>query len=225
MSRFDIKFNINPKLYSRDPQDSEYGHKLLKFSILLLEELGFEGFTFKKLAERIESTETSVYRYFNNKHFLLLYLTSWYWEWVHYLIVTYTRNIEDPKRRLKIAVHNIVNASHENPLTEYINENKLHEVIIKEGTKAYHVHDIDDENKEGLFASYKELVASVADLILEVNPKFPYPRILASNLFEMANNQIFFADHLPKLTDIENRKSKYQDLEKAMWFFIEKVLT
>ncbi len=224
MGRFDIKFNINPKLFNRDPQDSEYGHKLLKNSILLLDEIGFEGFTFKKLAIRIDSTESSVYRYFNNKHFLLLFLTCWYWEWVHYLIITYTRNIEDPVKRLKIAVHNIVNASNESPLTEYINENKLHEVVIKEGSKAYHVHDIDEENKEGLFKSYKELVSTVSSLISEVNPDFPYPHILASNMFEMANNQIFFAEHLPKLTDIKNRQKKYQDLEGAMWYMVQKIL-
>ena len=216
MGSHSVKFNINPKLYHRDPQDSEYGQRLIKNSILLFDELGFEAFTFKKLAIKIESTEASIYRYFQNKHHLLLFLTCWYWEWVSYLIDINIRNITDKDEKLKIIIHNIVNASTESPLTEYVNENVLHQVIIHEGSKAYHIHDVDDENKDGYFQSYKEVVNKVADIITEVSSDFPYPKLLASNLFEMANNQIYFAEHLPTLTDIMDRDNKYKDLEEAM---------
>ena len=219
-----IRFNINPELYLKDPQSTDYGQKLLSNSITLMDELGFESFTFKKLANQIESTEASVYRYFPNKHKLLTFLTSWYWEWVNYLIDINLMNIKDPVRKLKIVLHNIVNASTESPLTEYINENALHRLIIKESAKSYHINNVDDENKHGFFLSYKELVSKVSDIILEVSPNFPYPKILASNLFEMANNQIYFAEHLPKLTDIKDRKTKYQDLEKAMHYMVLKLL-
>lgn len=219
-----IKFRLNAKLYLKDPQDTSYGKKLLKHSILMFHDLGFESFTFKKLAKEIQSTETSIYRYFVNKHFLLVYLTCWYWEWVHYLININLTNIEDPKRKLKIIIHNIVNASAENPLTEYINENVLHSVIINEGSKAYHIHDIDEENENGYFVSYKQLVKKVSDVMHEYAPDFPYPKLLASNLFEMANNQIYFAEHLPKLTEIKNRKKKFDDLEEAMCFITFKLL-
>ena len=53
-------------------------------TFLNMVEIGFESFTFKKLAAKIESTEASVYRYFENKHKLLIYLVSWYWNWVEY---------------------------------------------------------------------------------------------------------------------------------------------
>ncbi len=220
-----IRFSINSKLFLRDPQSSEYGQKLLSNSILLFDELGFEAFTFKKLAVKINSTEASIYRYFQNKHLLLLYLTNWYWEWVSYLIDMNIRNIDDPEEQLKIVIHNIVNASTESPCTEYINESVLHHVIINEGSKAYHIHDVDDENKDGFFKSYKEIVKKVSDIIAKFSPGFPYPNLLASNLFEMANNQIFFAEHLPKLTDIKNRVKKYKDLEDAMNFMAFKLLT
>ena len=79
-----IQMQLNEKLYLRDPQDTKLGRKIIRHSILLIDEIGFEQFNFKKLAERIESTEASVYRYFENKHLLLVYLLCWYWEWTKF---------------------------------------------------------------------------------------------------------------------------------------------
>lgn len=224
MSSHGIQFKISEDLCLRDPQDTTYGKKVIRDSILLFDELGFESFTFKKLAIRIDSTEASIYRYFENKHFLLLWLTCWYWEWVNYLIDINLRNITDPEVRLRVVIHHIVNASTESPLTDYVNENTLHRVVIKEGSKAYHVRSVDRENKMGYFESYEELVSKVASIIREVSPKFPYRRMLASNLFEMANNQIYFAEHMPQLTDIKNNGKKYQRLEEAIYMMVHKVL-
>ena len=81
-----IKISLNNALYLRDPQATDLGQKIIQHSILLIDEVGFEAFNFKRLAISMGSTEASVYRYFENKHFLLLYLVSWYWEWVRYSI-------------------------------------------------------------------------------------------------------------------------------------------
>jgi len=53
----EIKFNLNERLFLKDPQDSELGKKIIKSSITLIDELGFEAFTFRKLAVAINSTE------------------------------------------------------------------------------------------------------------------------------------------------------------------------
>ncbi len=219
-----IKFSLNSSLYSRDPQNTELGQRILKHSIILIDEIGLENFTFKKLAFEIESTEASMYRYFENKHQLLLFLTSWYWQWVQYLISIHTLNVEDPKRRLQIIIKSIINATSENALTEYINENLLHNIIINEGSKAYHTHDVDEENKHGIFSSYKELAEVIAQAILGINPKFPYPHSLASNMLEMANNQVYFAQHLPKLTNIKVPKGDLSQLETMMKYFVMKLV-
>jgi AcrR family transcriptional regulator len=219
-----IKFQMNESLYNRDPQDTELGKKILKHSILLIDEIGFEAFTFKKLAKRIGSVERSVYRYFDNKHLLLLFLTSWYWEWVHYLININTKHINDKKKKLEIAIQNIVHATSENSLNEYINESILHRVVVNEGSKSYHTQAVDDENKVGLFLSYKSLVNTVAHIVKDVNPDFPYEHSLASNLFDLANNQIFFSEHLPRMTNLENKKGKEEDLIHMMLFFANKLL-
>ena len=76
-----IKISLNDRLYIRDPQGTTLGQKIIKHSILLIDKIGFEAFNFKKLANYMSSTEASVYRYFENKHLLLIYLVSWYWEW------------------------------------------------------------------------------------------------------------------------------------------------
>ena len=59
-------------------------------------EIGFENFTFKKLGEQIGSNESSIYRYFESKHKLMLYLSSWYWAWIEYRLVFATNNINNP---------------------------------------------------------------------------------------------------------------------------------
>ena len=64
--------------------------------------------------------------------------------------------------------------------------------MIAESSKAYHIKTVDKENQEGFFLNYKRLSEKVADVISELSPNFPYPHTLASNLFEMANNHIYF---------------------------------
>ncbi len=219
-----ISIKLNSGLYIRDPQATKLGKSIIKNSILLFEEIGFEAFTFKKLATKIKTGEASIYRYFENKHYLFLYLVSWYWEWVSFLIDYNTKNIVDPKRKLKIIINNFVFASKDNPSIDYVNESILHKIIISEGTKAYHIKDIDEENQEGFFLNYKQMVAKVAEVISEVNPQFEYPRALASNLFEMANNHIYFAKHLPRLTDVKVKGEDYSEVEKMLEIFAEKLL-
>lgn len=220
----EIKISLNDGIYLKDPQDSALGRNILKHSIILIDDVGFETFNFKKLAQEMGSTEASVYRYFENKHALLLYLVSWYWGWVSYLIKINTMNIEDPNKKLEIIIHSFVSASVDNPSTDYIDENKLHSIIIAEGNKAYRTKAVDKENGKGFFKNYEQLITTVADVILDINPKFEYPYALASSLFEMSNDHLYFAKHLPRLTDIKKEKNKYSEVEIMLNYFSTKVL-
>ncbi|WMX12235.1 MULTISPECIES: TetR/AcrR family transcriptional regulator [unclassified Aureispira] len=198
-----IQIQLNANLYLRDPQETKLGKRIIEHSIILIDKLGFEKFTFKKLATQIESTEASIYRYFKNKHKLLIYLVSWYWEWMKYQIDFNTMNIEDVDKRLKIALSVLVESSRKNPAISYVDENLLHNIVVAESSKAYHTKLVDKENKEGYFTNYKVLCESISKIILEKSPSYPYPKALASTLIEMANNNIYFAQHLPALTDIK----------------------
>jgi len=216
----DIKFDLPEKLFLKDPQNSKFGQKLLKHTIVLMHELGFERFTFRKLAVAMSSAEVSIYRYFENKHLLLLYLNSWYWEWVHYLIDFHTVNITDPRRKVRKVLHCIIFAAHEQDGHGFEDQKFLQEIMIQESSKSYHIRDVDKENKDGLFISYKLMVNKIADIMREVNPTFEYPRTLSSTVFEMVNNQIYYAEHLPRLTDLKNQDSKLQTLEVIVNKFV-----
>lgn len=211
MTNISIRLNINDKLFLRDPQASELGQRIVQNSILLIDELGFEEFNFRKLAERISSTEGSIYRYFESKHFLLLYLLNWYWEWMKFRIDYNTMNIIDPVRRLRICIEMIVDATQRNASIDFVDEDILHKIVVAEGTKGYHTKTVKEKNKEGFFLSYKSLTQKIADIFLEINPTFDYPRALASTLLETANNTIYFAQHLPKLTDIVHNSPDFQE--------------
>lgn len=219
-----IKIELNDSLYLKDPQDSKLGRKIIQFGIVMIEEIGFESFNFKKLAAEINSTEASLYRYFENKHLFLLYLVNWYWEWINYLINLNTMNIKDSKKKLKIVVHTLVYATLDNSLVEFIDESKLHKIVVYEGTKTYHTFEVVKDNSIGLFKSYKDLTAFIASIISEVSTDFKYPNALASNLFEMTNNQLFFANHLPKLTDIPVKNNHKIEAEKMLNYFLDRLL-
>ena len=141
-----IKIQVNEKTFIKNPETSELGKRIVEHSITLINEIGFDAFTFKKLGVIISSNESSIYRYFENKHVLILYLNCWYWEWVNYLIEIKTLNIQDPIKKLRKSIHCLIYASVESELTEYINENKLHLIIMKESSKSYHIHNIDKPN-------------------------------------------------------------------------------
>lgn len=219
-----IRIALNNGLYLKDPQDSKLGKKIIQHSINLIDNFGFECFTFKKLAESIQCTEASIYRYFENKHLLLLYLMNWYWEWVNYLISINTMNVTDPRQKLKIIIHSFVFASNDNPVVEFVNETKLQNIVIAEGGKTYHTKKVDHENSKGFFNSYEVLVNSLSQVILEINPEFRYPYALATNMFEMTNNQIYFAKHLPRLTDISVEENEVNELEEMLNYFLSKLL-
>ncbi len=225
MAVFAIELDIHDKLFLRNPQRSPLGKKILQNSIILIDEMGFEKFTFKKLAERIGSAEASIYRYFENKHLLLLYLLNWYWEWMKFRIDFKTMNINDPVSKLRMAISSIVDTAKRNLHVDFIDEDILHRIVVTEGTKAYHKKEVDEQNKEGFFLSYKALCEKLARILLEVQPDFPYPRALSSNLLEMANSNIYFSEHLPRLTDIRGSDDeRLKQVEELLLFFAFKML-
>ena len=211
-----IHVTVNSNLFLKDPLTSELGNKILNGSIELIDSLGFEHFTFKKLANEIATTEASIYRYFENKNKLLLYLVNWYWGCVSTRLLFETNNINDPIIKLKKAIHVLTafpNPEHDSLLR---NEQLLKKIVINEASKVVITKEVDQENESGIFSVYKSIVNSVADLIIKINKEYPYPNMLVSSMIEGSNQQRFFADHLPKLTnsskDNDNIELFYLDL-------------
>lgn len=216
MINLNIHIDVNPELYCKEPTSSELGQKILFKSIELIDEMGFEVFTFKKLGIAINSPESSIYRYFKNKHMLLVYLTSWYWCWTEYQIVFATTNIESAKERLVKAISILTKPVMENISVPYINESLLSNIIISESIKSYHTKNVDEENKKGYFKAYKRVVQRVSDIFLELKPDFKYPHMLVSTIIEGAHHQKYFAEHLPSLTDITKEKNTIEQFYTEM---------
>jgi AcrR family transcriptional regulator len=207
-----MRFEINESLFVKDPRDSELGLRILNTGLAMIENMGLENFTFRKLAAEINSTEASIYRYFENKHKLLVFLSNWYWSWLGYRIMVTNQSYVSPIERLKNTLSFLASPVKRDDNFAYIDEEKLHKIIIAEGPKAYLIKDVDDENKEGYFLAYKKLCKSVSDQILAVNQDYKFAQSLASTIIETCHNQLFFSEHLPRLTDIADNNPEQLQL-------------
>lgn len=196
-----LRMGINENLYLKDPESSELGKKIVEHSILMINEIGFESFTFKKLGTAIQSNESSIYRYFENKHKLLLYLASWYWGWLEYRMVFATYGISDNEKKLRRAIEILTQKVEEDTTFLHINEVILNKIVINEYSKSYLTKEVDKENKEGYFLVYKRLVNRLTEMIEAVDREYPYPISLASTIFEGSLHQYFLKEHFPALTN------------------------
>ena len=199
---FQVIFKVNNKIYLRDPEGSELGKQIIKSAIDLIYDLGFEHFTFKKLAIEIKTTEATVYRYFENKHRLLLYILNWYWSYLAYLVMFQLQNINDTKVKLKTIVHLLTHELPESAGKLDYNKNFLTQIVIAESSKVYLVKEVREINKNEVFKPYKDLCAKIAEVITAYNPGYKYPKSLSSTLIETAHHQQFFSNYLPRLTDV-----------------------
>ncbi len=196
-----LSISISDTVYLKDPESSALGRRIVTGSIDLIDDLGFEALTFRKLGKEIGSTEASVYRYFENKHSLLLYLLMWYWGWMDYRLVFHIANVESAEDRLRRAVGLLTKEIVEDSSFSHINEVKLNRILVSESMKAYLTRQVDQDNRVGAFAHYKQLIDRVSGIILEVNPTYPYPHMLVSTIIEGTHLQRFFAEHMPRVTD------------------------
>jgi AcrR family transcriptional regulator len=205
---FSVKFKLSEKIYLKDPESTDLGKEIVSKAVDLIYDLGFEAFTFKKLAIEINTTEASIYRYFENKHRLLLYIFNLYWSYLEY-IVTYELNMKlSPKSKIEAFIDLITNEVPDLGGEIKFDGKKLNEIVIAEGSKVFLVKEVNEINKGHVFKPYKDLCNTIAEIIKDYNPKYSYPHSLSSTIVETAHAQQFFLEHLPKLTDIHSINKK-----------------
>jgi AcrR family transcriptional regulator len=198
---YSLSFKVNEKIYVRDPEGTELGKQIVKHAIDQIYTLGFEQFTFKKLAVEMGTTEATIYRYFENKHRVLLYILNWYWSYLEYLVVIMLEPLENPKSKLERIIQLLIHALPESAGKTDYNKTYLHQIVIAESSKAYLVKEVKKINQDEVFKPYKDLCGRISDLIQAFNPQYPYPHSLSSTLIETSHAQQFFSVYLPKLTD------------------------
>ncbi|CAM1362659.1 TetR family transcriptional regulator [Tenacibaculum soleae] len=202
-----IKIEIPSGIYIKDPETSDLGKRIIENSIKSIEEIGFESFNFKKLGKLIGSNESSIYRYFESKHKLLIYLTSWYWGWIQYQLVIETYSINNPKEKLIKAIKVVTKTTEQDSNFSHINEILLNLIVINENSKSYSTKNVDIENKEGFFKLYKEVIRRLADIIIIYDNNYQHPLTLASTIIEGALHQQFIKQHFKTLTNCNNNIS------------------
>jgi len=215
-----IQIKVSEKIFLKDPESSELGRKIVSQGIALIDEMGFEHFTFKKLADHIHSTEASIYRYFENKHKLLIYLLSWYWNWLDHRLSFGTYNVEDPGERLRTAIRVFSHTEESIPDFTGFDIPALYRIVVSESPKAYLTKEVDLDNKEGYFLSYKRFCRQVASIIHEINPNYTYATALISTAVESSHNQKYFSEHLPSLTEVSKG-----NMEEVTEFLIDMIFS
>lgn len=203
-----IHIEVSPDLYLKNPDASELGRIIVTNSIELIHELGFESFTIKKLSTRIGSPESSIYRYFESKHMILMYLIYWYWSWMEYRLVFGTNNLATPILKLKESIKILTQSVEEDSSFSHINEILLDRIIMTEAAKAVFTKKINKETEQGHFTVYKRVVERVSQMVLAINKNYKYPHMLVSTLIEGSHQQHFFAENIPSLTDV-NKDQDY----------------
>lgn len=217
-----IRLEASGKLYLKDPETSELGKKIVRISVVLIDKLGFEDFTFRKLALEIGTTEASVYRYFDNKHRLLLYMMNLYWHWMEYLMVFKAFNHKNTKNKIREALMLLCGDMQEEIIAG-VPSSALRSIVITESSKVYLYKDVEEDNKNQLFKPYKDLCCRLSELFLEMNPAYKYPRSLATTTIEMSHFMIYFKKHLPSLTDFSSGNSS-DDVMEYLWNIIQNCL-
>ena len=205
---FQLSFKVNEHIYLRDPESSELGKQIVKNAIDLIYELGFEHFTFKKLATKMSTTEASIYRYFENKHRLLLYILNWYWSYMEFLVDFTIQNIQNPKEKLTKIINLFTQSLPESVGQLDYNKSFLNQIILSESSKVYLIKEVKEINSFQVFKPYKDLCNKISEVMLSLNPTYAYARSLSSTLIETAHSQQYFSKNLPRLTDVANQKEE-----------------
>jgi len=196
-----ITVQVNSNIYLKNPDSSDLGRRIVGGGIELMGDIGFENFTFRKLAQHISSTEASIYRYFDSKHKFLIYLTEWYWGLKEVRLVIGLANMPSAEERLVKAIRILHQDLQVSDQYAHIDGSLLSAIIRTESSKSYFTKEVDIENKDGLFSTYKSITNRISDIVTQINPTYKYPNMIVSTMIDGLHHQQFFADHLPALTN------------------------
>ncbi|MEY3592886.1 MAG: hypothetical protein RLZZ38_1880 [Bacteroidota bacterium] len=212
VDRFQIP--VLEQIAIRNPQATTLGKRIIDGSIVLFDDLGFEHFTFKKLAQVVGTTEASVYRYFSCKQKLLLYLVNWYWGRLECRLLLEAQ-AGSPKERLEKALQILLNSKVADLASS--SERRLQRIVIHEAPKVFLTKAVDSDRQIGYHQTYADVVGFLANLIKAYKPNCNYAQMLVTTILEGSLQQQFFAQHLPELTNCSEQ-------EDAVYVFYSQLL-
>ncbi len=206
-----VSVRIDESLFCKDPTSSDIGLAIIRKSVDLLHSEGLESFTFKKLATALGSTESTIYRYFLNKHQLIMYLSSWYWNLLEWKVVFATANMESPFAMMDKALKVLSNPVEESSV-EFFDEKKLRDIVISYGFSGVELKNLKKKERVGYFLAYSNLSLRFEQIILLHNKNFKNARAMAATLIETSNFQLLLKLRLPELTDANSSETSLHNL-------------
>lgn len=206
-----LSFSLPTGLFLKDPESSDTGKRIVEQGIILMDQWGFENFSFRKLSNSLGSPESTIYRYFENKHSLLLFFSSWYWSWLHYRLAFAVANVVEPQERLRRAMETICKKVEPDQDFSHIDELRLQRIVIAESTKTFLTKGVEQETKNGLFRCYQDLIALLAEILSSIDTRYPSPKATAVLLLESYHLQRYFSEHLPMVSDLPKTEAEMVD--------------
>lgn len=207
---------LDKTLFVKDPSTSEVGKEIVRKSVKLLAKEGIENFNFKKLSQAIASTETTIYRYFTNKHQLVMYLSSWYWVKLESRIVFATANIPDPKEQLQKTIKELCFRIPKSAESNQLDEQLLQELVFNDSWKAFDSNLPTACNPKSYYVAYEDLCDRIAVILHACDKSYKTPKALASALIDTSHRQMFFQKHLSHISDIGKTNKSIENLLLSM---------
>lgn len=212
-----LELSINNNLYIRDPEQTKLGQDIVRNSIILIHDLGFENFTFKKIATEIKSNEQSIYRYFESKHQLMKYLFSWYWGWLEFRLEYHTHVLENPEDKLRMLLKVLSEAATYDPNFAHIDEVRLAEIVARVSVISYVADFIPEKNINDTLDSFKGLCNKIQYIIKEFAPNYQYPVALSYTLLRVSHEHIFISKYLSDDTGNKSSNETYDFLKSLVF--------
>ena len=202
-----IDVQVPENLYIKNPRESRVGKDILAHGAAMIAKCGIEAFNFLKLASECQCTEATIYRYFENKHKLLLYYLNLFWGWQEYFMVMRTHSVEEPGKRLKEVV-SVLSHPEIPSNTDPAYGANIVEIATSEGVKIHLSREVGAEITDGSMFVYYRLLKRISKFISDKKPKHKYPDTLAITIIDAALQTKFYQDRYPGLAvNIHNAKS------------------
>ncbi|MFN5207896.1 MAG: TetR/AcrR family transcriptional regulator [Bacteroidota bacterium] len=198
-----FQVHIPSRMAQHDPSHSRTGLKILNTAIQLIADEGYESFHLSRLAEKADTVESTVYRYFENKHKLLLYISGWYWAYLDFSIDYETREMKAPAQILNKAIEMMAGKNLPTNIDLIGDPLLIHRIMITEFSKIYITQMAQEDNKEGYFVYFKTFVNKIGNLLSAIMPGYKFPRSFAFLLVLGIYQQMHVAEKLPALSDYD----------------------
>lgn len=195
-----LELQIPESLYLKNPRETAVGISLLEHAATMIASQGIDSFTFRKLSAEAGCTEATVYRYFENKHQLLLYILNIYWGWLEYQLVFDTHNLTDPAEKLKRTISLLADPGFDFMSNKTFARHVI-QTAINEGVKVHITRHLKEEIRNGAMSGYFNLVNRISIFVSEHDGHYPYPTALATGLIDASLQQLFYQKHIRGISE------------------------